>query len=192
MLKNRSGSFPLRSRLAVLAVASALCAAPSLAQQDPAAEPPPPVAEVHKGPPEAVIAPGQEELLATMLGKGGDLPQGCTLSNGNIQHKVVEASYTCPGGEVVFELTHPDQAGSGAKKTDKFALRLKSGTPPDGFVDALAARIHSQEAAFKWTMLGGTATASRTPILVTAAVAVAAIALVVWLRRSRSRRPATP
>src|SRR5438105_71718 len=54
-----------------------------------------------------VIPPGQEELLATMLGKGAVLPDECKLADAEVDHTTIKAKYTCPGGEVVFELAHP-------------------------------------------------------------------------------------
>jgi len=89
----------------------------------------------------AVVPAGQEELLAQMLGKGETLPGDCKLSAGQVEYKTVKATYACSSGNVVFELSHPSQAAGDAERTDRFALTLQSGSPPDGFVPALVSRI---------------------------------------------------
>src|SRR5437763_16333505 len=88
---------------------------------------------------EYVIPPGQEEVLGAMLGKDGGLPGNCTLGTGDVQKTVVSATYACPKGAVVVELTHPDVAAAGATRTEKFAVRIESGTPPPDFQNALLA-----------------------------------------------------
>lgn len=102
---------------------------------------------------EPVISPEQEELLGDMLGRGATL-EGCTLGNGQIEHKIVNVVYTCPGGEVAVQLVHPSQAPNGATQTERFAITVRSGTPPEAFLPALASRIRSKEVAFEWTLVG--------------------------------------
>jgi hypothetical protein len=94
-----------------------------------------------------------------MLGRGTTL-EGCTLGNGQVDYKVVNAVYACPGGEVAVQLVHPSQAPPGATQTDRFAVTLQSGTPPEGLLPALASRIRSKEAAFEWNLVGGAAASS--------------------------------
>jgi hypothetical protein len=104
-------------------------------------------------PEEPAISPGQEDLLAAMLGKGATLPEECTLIAGEVDHTIVKATYTCPAGEVVFELAHPSTAAATDTQTANFAITLQSGSPPDTLIEALASLIRSQEAAFQWTWL---------------------------------------
>src|SRR5207244_1016996 len=100
---------------------------------------------------EEVVGPGQEELLADILGRGAALPGKCTLAAGQIAGGVIAATYNCSGGEVVVELRHPAKAPAGARRTSRFAIVVRSGSPARGLLDALAARIRSREAAFQWT-----------------------------------------
>ena len=50
---------------------------------------------------EPVIPPGQDDLLAAMLGTGATLPGDCKLAGGQVHYATVNATYTCPGGQVV-------------------------------------------------------------------------------------------
>src|SRR5690349_18946827 len=86
------------------------------------------------------IEPGAEQLLATMLGSGETLSGGCKLDDGQIQRTAVVATYVCSGGNVVLQLDHPDVAPPGGVRTGRFAITVKSGTPPSGLVDAVAER----------------------------------------------------
>lgn len=97
-----------------------------------------------------VIPPGQEELLLAMLGRGAGLPDGCTLADGRIEQRTVDASYTCPLGEVVVQLVHPSVAPAPAARTERFAIAIDSGSPPPSLTDALAARIRTREGEFTW------------------------------------------
>jgi len=139
--------------------------------------------------PQAVIPPGREDMLAEMLGRGATLPGNCTFTGGQIDRTSVKASYTCPGGAVVFELRHPSLTQSGAVETEKFAVILQSGSPPSGFAEELGARIRSREGPFEWKWLGVSPTRfSRLGVIIAAAV-IGAGAL--WLLLRRRRRPAT-
>jgi hypothetical protein len=89
-----------------------------------------------------------------MLGRGATL-EGCQMGNGEVDRKVVNVVYACPGGEVAVQLVHPSEAPSGATETDHFAITLQSGTPPEGLLPALASRIRSKESSFEWTLVGG-------------------------------------
>jgi hypothetical protein len=97
-----------------------------------------------------VIAAGQEEMLAAMVGQGATLPGQCTFDRGDVDRTWIKSTYKCPGGEVVFELRHPDKAPAGATQTAKFAIILQSGSPPPGLVDALVSLVRSRETAFEW------------------------------------------
>ena len=97
-----------------------------------------------------VIPPGQEELLLAMLGRGSAFPDGCTLSDGKVERTIVRATYTCPLGDVVIALSHPEQAPETATETERFALTVDSGSPPDSLLDAVAARVRERESGFEW------------------------------------------
>jgi hypothetical protein len=134
---------------------------------------------------EAVVPEGQEELLSQMLGKGQTLA-GCKLKAGQIEYSTMKATYECPSGDVVFELTHPSKAPGSAKKTDRFALVLQGGTPPDGLVQALMTSIHSRESSFEWKWLAAPPGQRSSGKIALAVAALAAIALLGWFVRSRS------
>ena len=99
-----------------------------------------------------VISPGQEDVLGAMLGKDGGLPGGCTLTTGDVEKTIVKATYACPKGDVVVALTHPGAAPAGATRTEKFGVRIESGTPPPDLQNALLARIRERETDFRWTV----------------------------------------
>src|ERR1035437_10080411 len=120
----------------------ALLAAPALAADGPAVSPNP------------MIPPGEEELLAQMLGRGVTLA-GCNLTSAAVEHTIVKATYACPEGEAVFELTHPSTAPATAIQTAQFAITLQSGSPPRSLTDALVSLIRSREDAFEWEWLPG-------------------------------------
>jgi hypothetical protein len=125
-----------------------------------------------------------------MLGRDQALPGGCTFSSGQIQRTSVLATYTCAGGQVVLQLLHPEDAERGGTRTQRFAITGRSGTPPAGFVDAMADRIRAREAAFKWTDLGERdgqqMPRPASPVLVASGVAVSA--LLFWALRRRAAR----
>jgi len=142
-----------------------------------------------------VIPPGQEEVLAGMLGRGASLPGPCNLAGAEVDHNIIKSTYNCPQGEVVFELRHPSEAPNGASQTAQFGVVLRSGTPPDGFIDALVALIRSKEGAFQWKRMeppapvqSGTGSGSRrVPILVAGVVAIVVLG---WILRRRRSAPA--
>ncbi|MCK6557204.1 hypothetical protein L6Q96_21900 [Candidatus Binatia bacterium] len=140
-----------------------------------------------------VIAPGQEELLAAMVGKGAALPEGCKLTGGDVEYHTVKATYACLGGEVVFELTHPAKAARSATLTERFALQVRSGSPPAGLAAAIEQLIRAREAGFEWTMLEvkPEPASARWPALAGAALVAATIAgWALWRRRSAA--PSAP
>ncbi len=97
------------------------------------------------------IPPGQEALVAAMLGSGEPLPGGCALTNGQIDRDVVRATYRCPHGDARIHLSAPGAGGAPALATERFTLTVVSGSPPDELLAALAARIRSMESAFEWS-----------------------------------------
>lgn len=137
---------------------------------------------------EPAIPPGQEELLAAMLGKGAALASGCKLTDGAIEHTLVRATYACPGGEVVLQAGHPSVAKGALVTTAHFALTTLSGTPPAALPGELSALIKAREAEFVWQM----PPARGAPWARIAAIAAALLAIAAGLGLSwrRGRRAA--
>jgi hypothetical protein len=136
-----------------------------------------------------VIPPGQEAVLGTMLGSDTALSGGCKLNTGDIEKTIVKATYACPGGDVVFELSHPSAAPRGALRTEKFALRIESGTPPPDLQNVLLARIREHETDFRWTAQLRPAVPSQprtVPVLALVLVLLLMTAGFLWRRRRRA------
>jgi hypothetical protein len=129
---------------AVLACIGLAFASPDAAHGDARPERPPTAIET------AVIAPGQEETFAAMLGRGAVLPDGCAFTTGEIMRSVVRGVYQCAGGTVVLELRDPSTAPADAVVTAKIAIVVVDGTPPATLLAALEARIRERETAFDW------------------------------------------
>jgi hypothetical protein len=134
----------------------------------------------------AVILPGQDDLVADIVGRGETFPGECRFSGGQVDRSLIRATYKCSGGEVVFELLHPSTAPAGATTTAQFALVLRSGAPPPGFTDALVSRVRSREGAFQWKWLGPTHGGSPASTLLIVAVGVLALVVLIWAVRARA------
>ena len=102
---------------------------------------------------EAVVAPGQEDLLAEMLGRGAALPGECAFAGGTVGGGAITGTYQCPDGEVVFELRSPSTAPAASERTARFAITLLKGSPPPTLAAALKSRIVSRETAIEWMQL---------------------------------------
>jgi hypothetical protein len=100
-----------------------------------------------------MIPPGQETLIAAMLGSGEQLPGGCAFTDGQVDRELVLATYQCPYGDVRIQLSHPSARTAQAITTERFALTVASGSPHDDLLAALAARIRARESDFEWNML---------------------------------------
>jgi hypothetical protein len=138
----------MASSVARAAVCCALLAAPAFsAEEEPVAAN------------ELVVPPGQDDLLAAMLGRGIPLPDGCSFAGGQADGAVIRAAYACPTGAVVFDLVHPTNQVASNVQTASFALTLQSGSPSDAFVVALMSLIHSREGSFHWIPLADEAAA---------------------------------
>lgn len=124
-----------------VALAAALCtllAAPVVAQdagESPAGDP--------------AIPPGEEELIAGMLGRGVAL-NDCRLVSGGVEYTIIKATYECPGGRVTLQLDHPRNATPTSLQTGQFAVTVQEGAPPPGFEDTLVGLIRAQERDFQW------------------------------------------
>jgi hypothetical protein len=143
---------------------------------------------------EFVIPPGEEPLLADILGSGKEPAVGCKFTDGKVESALIHATYACPGGEIVVDLRHPETAPADAVRTAKFALVVSRGTAPAGFVDALMARIRAHEGQFEWKEVGGPTGGSAIgglPHIVPIAIAVVVLAVLIWaVGRTRRRPPA--
>jgi len=186
-----------RARTAQVVFWCLLVSAGAFAAEDPASTPEAhPVDPLHpalEAPGDAVIPPGQEDLLAGMLGRGGTLPAGCALEAAEADHALVKATYTCPTGPVVFELQHPSKAPEGAARTERFAITLVSGSPPSELQNAVQSLIRSRETDFKWKFLEPASPPSSRPPIGLVAAALLGIAALGWVvRRRMSARRASP
>ncbi len=143
-----------------------------------------------------VIAPGQEELLAGMLGRGAQFPGGCAWAGATVEQTRVMSWYTCANGRVDIELRHPGASVDAVARTEQFAVRVRAGEAPPGLVEALRQRLHAQEGAFHWTHGGSVLTPERRKAArglgVVFAIALAAAALLIWLSRRVKRWSANP
>jgi hypothetical protein len=138
-----------------------------------------------------VIPPGQEALLAQMLGQGATLPGECRFTGGEANGPLVRSTYTCANGEVVFELRHPSDASTAAARTAKFALIVRSGSPPPGLIDAVVSLIRSHEATFEWNEIHPPSRRPSLGRILLPGAGLLGIAALGWaLRRRRSARRA--
>jgi hypothetical protein len=150
-----------------------------------------PPAAADDGAIQQVIPPGQEETLATMLGRGAQLPGDCAFTNGQVERTSVIATYGCRTGEVVIDLRHPSGAPPDAPRTERFALVVRDGTPPDGLRDALLQLVRAHESAVEWKEVGAPAAAGAGgALLPIAAGALVVVVLLIVVRRLLSRRGA--
>ena len=97
---------------------------------------------------DAVIPPGEEQVVADMLGRGAGL-QYCALVSGGIRDNVISGVYNCVGNEVRVELANPRNATATSIQTGQFAVTVQ-GSPTAGFQDDLVARVRSAEGSFQW------------------------------------------
>lgn len=99
------------------------------------------------------IPPGQEAVLAAMLGRGEPLPGGCAFADGQVDRNVVSATYRCPDGDVRIRLSPPGTPAAQAITTERFAITMAGASPHDELLEAIEARIRSKESEFEWSML---------------------------------------
>lgn len=100
---------------------------------------------------ERVVRPGQESVLAEMLGRGAELPGPCAFTGGRIEGGTIAATYACPGGDVVLELRDPRSVAAPAATTEQFALTTPGGQVPPALLEAVVAHIRARESAFAWS-----------------------------------------
>jgi hypothetical protein len=90
-----------------------------------------------------------------MLGRDERLPGSCRLAGGQIDHTLVRATYGCGEGRITLQLVHPSRAPDSALRTTGFAVVLVEGSPPAGFLEAIAEHVRRGEAAFEWLLEAG-------------------------------------
>lgn len=101
----------------------------------------------------ALLAPGQDQLLGDMLGKG-ELIAECRFTGGVADGGTIRATYRCSAGEVELEIVHRDAASWRATRTDRFGIRVLNGSPPQQFMGALTSRIRAREVGLRWDWVG--------------------------------------
>jgi hypothetical protein len=110
---------------------------------------------------EAVITPGQDEVIAEMLGRGRVLGGDCTLSSASIDKTYIVANYACSAGDFKIELRALDDAKSDLG-TSKFAI--VAGSAPDALRNDLRDSVLANEGRFQWfTPANGSDGAPREP-----------------------------
>lgn len=133
--------------------------------------------ETTEASPVFVVPPGQEELISEMVGRGVVFPGGCRLVDGQVDYVFVRARYECADGDLVVELHRPGEDLAEIARTGRFSVVIRSGEPPAGFVEALAARVESREDEFAWKRIAARSLLETT--LLIAAVVLPAAAFVV-------------
>ncbi len=103
-------------------------------------------------------APGQEKLMAEILGRGAsDLPGGCAFESARIMRARIEASYRCEGKaeKVGLLLVHPDSPVETSAVSAKFKVKAED-PAHEALAAAVAARAKEREARWHWMrVLGG-------------------------------------
>ena len=102
-----------------------------------------------------LIRPGQEEVIARMLGRGEVLPGGCRFAQGGIEDNIVRATYACDASQLTVHMAHPSKAPDGALRTRDFAIVPVDGSAPPGFLAALTERVRRHEPEFEWLLEAG-------------------------------------
>jgi hypothetical protein len=148
-----------------------------------------------------VVPPGQEDLLAQMLGLGAALPGDCRFTDGDADGPVIRGTYACGENKATLELQYPSNAPSDAPRTAKFAV-VVHGNPPPELTAAVLSRVRDREGSFEWKVVeaprsaaalgalsGLTPDASSSVTIAVGSVAVGGALLLGWtLRRWLSAR----
>ncbi len=102
------------------------------------------------------IPPGQEALVATMLGSRATFPAGCRLTGAEIRATAIRARYACDAGRSpTLELRDVEGSPEGSLRAGPFAITTPDGPAPDGLTDAVAALVRANAGAWRWQTLGG-------------------------------------
>lgn len=112
------------------------------------------VAREARGAADAVIAPGQEDLLAEMAGRGEVLARTCSFAGGQVESTMARVAYRCGQAHVIVELRHVSQAPARAIRTERFSISAGGGDVPAELLAAIAARVRARERSFVWAQAG--------------------------------------
>jgi hypothetical protein len=101
------------------------------------------------------VPPGQEDLVAEMLGRGQPMG-GCLLTQVDMKPAAVEGTYQCEedGGLVGVVLEYPSPGRPAAFTTQEFSVSTRD-EPPAELLAALRNRITEREADWRWADVGG-------------------------------------
>lgn len=147
-----------------------------------------------------VIPPGQEALVATMMGVPPALASRCRLDHASVDHTFMTAYYRCDAvaSVVTIEARQLSDAPAAALRTERFALVPGAGVPPELF-SAVTRQVRADESRWRWVSLMPTRDAdarargpspdARASWARRIGLGVVVVALLVALRRS-FRRPA--
>ncbi|MBI5477763.1 MAG: hypothetical protein HY906_02840 [Deltaproteobacteria bacterium] len=99
-----------------------------------------------------VIPPGQEALLAEMLGREAALPDGCRWARASIDLSVATSHYLCgsPARAVSLILRHQQAPVAAGVATRHFVIGRGEGSPPDALLAAVAERVRANEGRWRW------------------------------------------
>lgn len=101
------------------------------------------------------IAPGNEDVIARMLGSATRLPADCSLGSVRIEATHVVGAFSCGGSSPRVELRHAldPRATSRSIRTERFAVDFGAGMPAALSEDVIR-RVRQHEADFHWTRVG--------------------------------------
>jgi hypothetical protein len=101
-----------------------------------------------------VIAPGHEDLVADLLGRGEQIGPACRLVEVQMAKATIQGAYACDGlsSSAVVILRHPSAAGPPAAFTTLHFSVAPLGTVPEALLSALRARIVAREAPWQWAV----------------------------------------
>lgn len=106
-------------------------------------------------PPPVELAPGQDEALEELLGRGISLPDGCRYVGAELGALRISARYLCPGGTVphVLDLNVGDRRQHFHQHAGRFGVGTTPGFPT-ALREALVARIAPRSHRLQWRFRG--------------------------------------
>ncbi|APR86136.1 Hypothetical protein A7982_11485 [Minicystis rosea] len=100
---------------------------------------------------EVRIDPSQGEILGRWMSLAPDgAGTGYRFDGGEIRETFGVFRYVGPAGRAEIELHHRDTVAAPARRTDRFSLKAASPDVPAPLLDALARRLHENEASYTW------------------------------------------
>lgn len=142
------------------------------------------------------IPPGQEDLLADMLGRGVPLPGPCRWDGASVESVRIRARYVCDRSASREELilVHPTVAPPDAVRTARFALIDPRHALPAAVITEIASRVRAREARWMWSLPESASDPGRWPAGIRATLAAMLVAMVtslalLWRNPPTHRRP---